>query len=94
MLTAMRARLVAVVVGWLLALLISAGVAQTPELSAVLQEWVSRTFDLLMFLGYAVVHPLIQRYINPTGAFSSTAAAELETMVGVRDLDGRKAIAR
>lgn len=89
---AIRARLIAVVVSFLMALLVSAGVGQAPELGPTVQAWVSHTFDLLILIGYAVIHPWIQRHLNPTGAFTSAAAAELETVVGAHNLDRGKAV--
>ncbi len=60
--TAIRARLAALAAAFLLSALASRGVAEiTPELAAKLEAWLNGTFDLLLLLGYAVVHPWLQR---------------------------------
>jgi len=74
-----RSRLAAVVAGYLIALLASHGVARiTPELADTLREWVDHTFELAFFVGYAVVHPWLQKRWNPTGAYTGEAARKLE----------------
>lgn len=58
-----------------LAALASRGVAEvTPELAGTVELWVDRIFELLLLLGYAVVHPWPQKRWNPTGAFTGEAA--------------------
>ncbi len=59
---AIHARLAAVVASFLLARLATGSVLETsPELAAALERWVSHSFELLLLLGYAVVHPWIQQ---------------------------------
>ena len=79
-----RARLAAIVAGYLLAMLTTRGVAEvTPELAANVQAWVDHTFEVVLFLGYAVIHPWIQKRWNPTGAYTGEAARRLETVAHV-----------
>jgi hypothetical protein len=84
---AIRARLAAVVTSSILAALASWGVREaSPEVTGALSAWVNHTFDLLLMIGYAVVHPWLQRRLNPTGAFSGEAARRLEHAAHVRGL--------
>jgi hypothetical protein len=79
-----RARLAAIAAGYLLAMLATYGVAEiTPELEANVRSWVDHTFEVVLFLGYAVVHPFIQKRWNPTGAFTGEAARKLEIVAHV-----------
>jgi hypothetical protein len=79
-----RARLAALVAGYLLALLASHGVAEvTPELAEQVRGWVEHTFEVVFLLGYAVVHPWLQKRWNPTGAFTGEAARRMEAVAGV-----------
>ena len=79
-----RARLAALAAGYLLALLATHGVAEiTPELAARVQAWVEHTFEVVFLVGYAVVHPWIQKRWNPTGAYTGEAARQLEHVAGV-----------
>lgn len=79
-----RARLAALAAGYLLALLATHGVAEiTPELAARVQVWVEHTFEVVFLVGYAVVHPWIQKRWNPTGAYTAEAAHRLEHMAHV-----------
>lgn len=79
-----RARLAAIAAGYLLAMLATLGVAEiTPELEANVRAWVDHTFEVVLFLGYAVVHPWIQKRWNPTGAFTGEAARKLEIVAHV-----------
>lgn len=80
---AIRTRLVAVLASLIVAALVSWGLNGTPELSAQVQSWVSHTFDLLLFLGYAVIHPWLQKHWNPTGAMTGEAARRLEQVAHV-----------
>lgn len=74
-----RARLIAVLVSFVLATLASWGITDLgPDVHSTLEQWLSRTFDLVLFLGYAVVHPWLQTHWNPTGAFTDEAARKLE----------------
>lgn len=55
---AIRARLAAIAAAFLITALARWGVAEvTPELAAKLEVWLERTFELLLLIGYAVVHP-------------------------------------
>jgi hypothetical protein len=56
-----RARLAAIVASFVLAGLSSMGVQGiTPELGEQVQAWVGHTFELTLFLGYAVIHPWLE----------------------------------
>lgn len=79
---AIRSRLVAVAVSAALAALGSMGVGEiSPELGAELEGWLSHTFELLLFIGYSVIHPWLQARLNPTGAYTRAAARGLERAV-------------
>ena len=79
-----RARLAALAAGYLLALLATHGFAEiTPDLASRVQMWVDHTFEIVLFLGYAVVHPWIQKRWNPTGAYTGEAARKLEHVAHV-----------
>ena len=81
---AIRARLAALIAGYLMALLATQGLAEaTPELASRIQEWVDHTFELVLVVGYAVVHPWLQKRWNPTGAFSGEASRRLEHVAHV-----------
>lgn len=80
---AIRSRLAAIVASYLLTLIASWGVTEvTPELAASVQQWAAHTFEVFFIIGYAVVHPWIQRYLNPTGAFDQEVARQLTTAAG------------
>lgn len=81
---AIRARLAAILASFLVAALVSWGMSGTPELEVQLRAWAEHTFDLLVFLGYAVVHPWLQKRWNPTGAMTGDAARRLEQVAHVR----------
>jgi len=82
--SAIRSRLAAVLASFLIARLVQWGVADlTPDASATLEAWLNHTFDLVLFLGYAVLHPWLQKRINPTGAFTTDAAQRLERVARV-----------
>ena len=58
---AIRARLVAIAASALLAWLSSLGVSEiTPEQGAQVEVWLNHTFELVLFVGYAVIHPWLQ----------------------------------
>lgn len=80
---AIRTRLAAILASFIVATLVSRGLAETPELTAQVQGWVNHTFDLVLFLGYAVVHPWLQKRWNPTGAMTGEAARRLEQVAHV-----------
>lgn len=80
---AIRARLAAIVASFIVALLVSRGISDSPELGAQVESWTAHTFELLFFLGYAVVHPWLQKRWNPTGAFTGDAARRLEHVAHV-----------
>lgn len=81
---AIRARLAALAASFLVAALVSWGVQGTPELTAQVQAWVEHTFELLLFLGYAILHPWLQKRWNPTGAMTGEAARRLEHVAHVQ----------
>jgi len=79
-----RARLAAILAGYLVALLATWGVAEvTPELARGIEAWVEHTFELVFLFGYAVVHPWLQKRWNPTGAYTGEAARRLEHVARV-----------
>jgi hypothetical protein len=72
---AIRARLAAGAASFLLATLASWGVAEaTPELAAQVEAWVDRTFELILLLGYATLHPWLQKRGDPAQAATTGAA--------------------
>lgn len=81
---AIRARLAALFASLVVALLASWGVDDlTPEGATRIEAWVEHTFELVLFLGYAVLHPWLQKRWNPTGAFTAEAARRLEHVAHV-----------
>ena len=79
--SAIRPRLIAILAGFLLARLATWGLVEvTPETSAELERWLDHSFELLMLVGYAVIHPWIQKRLNPTGAMTTDAARQLEKL--------------
>lgn len=84
--TAIRSRLAAIVAGFLIARLTTWGLVEaSPELAAQLQALLDHTFELTMLLGYAVIHPWIQKRMNPTGAMTREAARRLEQVAHVKE---------
>lgn len=62
---AIQARLAAIVASFVVATLASWGVdGVSAESEAVIEKWVAHTFELVLFLGYAVMHPLLQRWLG------------------------------
>jgi hypothetical protein len=81
---AIRARLAAVVASLIVAALASWGVqGLDDERSRAIATWVDHTFEVVLMLGYAVVHPWLQKRWNPTGAFTHDAARKLEHVAHV-----------
>lgn len=81
---AIRARLAALAASFVLATLAAWGVRDvSPEGQALLEAWIDHTFEMVLFLGYAVVHPWLQKRWNPTGAFTGRAARRLEQVAQV-----------
>ena len=79
---AIRARLAAAAASFLLASAGAAGVQEfSPEMTNRLTGWLEHTFELVLFVGYAVLHPLLQKRSNPTGAMSDAAARDLERVL-------------
>ena len=57
-----KARLAAIAASYVAAMIASAGVAEiTPEIAAELEQWLTHTFELTLFVGYALIHPLLRR---------------------------------
>jgi chromate transport protein ChrA len=89
---AIRARLVAAVVSAVLAGLLSwiarhfgedvAGLL-SPSLAKIVEGLAEATFEVALVVWYAVIHPAIQKRINPTGAFTTPAAHGLEQAAGL-----------
>lgn len=76
---AIRARLAALVAALVVATLASWGVeGLDAETTALVARWLDHTFELVMLVGYAVVHPWLQKRWNPTGAMTGEAARKLE----------------
>jgi hypothetical protein len=81
---AIRSRLAALAASFILATLASWGVRDVgPEGLALVEAWLAHTFELVLFLGYAVLHPWLQRRWNPTGAMTGEAARKLEHVAHV-----------
>lgn len=81
---AIRARLAALAAGLLVAALASWGVAEIDaDGTRAIADWMDRTFEVVMIVAYAVVHPWLQKRWNPTGAFTTEAARKLERAAGV-----------
>lgn len=76
---AIQARLAAILASALVAALASWGLADVgSEGTTRIEAWVNHTFELVLFVGYAVIHPWLQKRWNPTGAFTGEAARKLE----------------
>ena len=68
---AIQARIAAIIVSFIVATLASRGVSGlTPEAAAEIERWVSHTFELFLFLGYAILHPILQKRFARSGAVS------------------------
>jgi hypothetical protein len=81
---AIRARLAAILASFMVAMLVNRGLAEaSPEVTSRVEMWLDHTFELLLFLGYAVLHPWLQKRWNPTGAFTGEAARKLEHVAHV-----------
>jgi hypothetical protein len=81
---AIRARLAAILASFFIAALVNHGMLEaTPELTGRIGAWIDHTFELVLFLGYAVLHPWLQKRWNPTGAFTGEAARKLEHVARV-----------
>jgi len=81
--SAIRSRLAAVIASFLLARLVQWGVGFGPDAAATFEAWINHTFELVLFVGYAVLHPWFQKRLNPTGAFTAEAARRLERVAHV-----------
>ena len=79
-----RARLAAILAGLIIASLTTRGVGGlTDETTAQVTRWLEHTFEVMFLLGYAVVHPWLQKRWNPTGAYTTEAAYRLEHVARV-----------
>lgn len=57
-----QARIAAIVASFVIATLASHGIGDlSQDVRGEIEQWVSHTFDLILFLGYAILHPWIQR---------------------------------
>ena len=66
---AIQARLAAIVASFLVATLASWGIdGLSTDSTAAIEKWVGHTFELMLFLGYAIIHPLLTRRSASTGA--------------------------
>ena len=79
---AIRARLAALLASLVMALLASRGVA-VADPGGETEVLLAHTFEMVLLLGYAVLHPWLQKRWNPTGAFTSEAARKLEHVAHV-----------
>ena len=80
---AIRARLAALLASLILASLAAHGAGEaTDETVTRLAQWLDHTFEVVFLLGYAVVHPWLQKRWNPTGAYTAEAALRLERVAG------------
>lgn len=62
---AIQARIAAIIASFVVATLASWGVEGVSADSApAIEKWVAHTFELLLLLGYAVIHPLLQRKLG------------------------------
>lgn len=83
-LMAIRARLVAIIVGAIAAALTTwLGVEASQELVPSLTQIIDGAFGVLLLVFYAVIHPAIQKRTNPTGAMTKEAANKLELVAHV-----------
>jgi hypothetical protein len=79
-----RARLAALALSLLLAVLaarLAAG-GEGPA-TGVMGTVREHAFEVALLLGYAVLHPWLQKRWNPTGAFTGVAARKLELVAHV-----------
>ena len=75
---AIRARLAALLAATVIAALTRWGLTGLDQTAhQELAVWLNGSFDVVLFAGYAVVHPWLQRRWNPTGAFTEDAARKL-----------------
>lgn len=62
---AIQARLAAIIASFIVATLASWGIGGlSPDAVPVIEKWVSHTFELMLFLGYAVLHPVLQKRLS------------------------------
>ena len=62
---AIQARLAAIIASFVVATLASWGVADLPpQAGLAIEKWVSHTFELVLFIGYAILHPLLQKRLS------------------------------
>jgi hypothetical protein len=81
---AIRARLAAILASLIVASLTARGVGGlTDDTATQLARWLEHTFEVVFLLGYAVVHPWLQKRWNPTGAYTGEAARRLESVAHV-----------
>jgi hypothetical protein len=81
---AIRARLAALLAALVVAALAARGVdAATGPRAGETEALLAHTFEVLLLLGYAVLHPWLQKRWNPTGAFTGEAARRLESVADV-----------
>ena len=81
---AIRARLAALLASLVMAALASRGVGQLdPDGTGETELLLAHTFEMVLLLGYAVLHPWLQKRWNPTGAFTGEAARKLEHVAHV-----------
>lgn len=59
---AIQARLAAIIASFIVATLASWGLSDlSPAATSMIEKWLSHTFELMLFLGYAILHPMLQK---------------------------------
>lgn len=62
---AIQARIAAIIASFVVATLASWGVdGLSADSAAAIEKWIAHTFELVLFLGYAIIHPLLQRWLR------------------------------
>jgi hypothetical protein len=85
MMPAIKSRLAALAASLIIATLASWGIGSSNnELRNLIEVWVSHSFDVMLVLGYAVLHPWLQKRTNPTGAITTEAARKLESLSAIK----------
>ena len=60
-----KARIAAIIASFIMARVTSMGVADlSPNVQVQIEQWVGNSFELIAFLGYAIIHPWLQKKLN------------------------------
>ena len=83
---AIRSRIIGLVVGFVIGLpfVVALDPGTQATLTSILTTVVDNLLTLAALLGYTVVHPWIQKRLNPTGAMTTEAASKLEHVAHVQ----------